>query len=120
MTLLPLLLACSTPAVGPQAVFEPAGAFFDTPFPSDARLGPDGGQDWSSFPNPLGMPLLDTFLDRASQRHGAATNAAIWLKLDGPIEGLPQPLDSVRPGSPLQLVDVDPRSPEFGRRVPLR
>lgn len=122
MILALLLTACTEPTAGPLAVFNPAGGFFDTPWPSDARADADGHADWTGFPNPTALPLLDTFLDRASQTAGAATNAAMYLKFDRPIpwERLPGPAASMSATSPLQLVDVDPRSPTFGQRVPVR
>jgi pimeloyl-ACP methyl ester carboxylesterase len=117
-----LLIACAPVEVGPTATFQPGGGFFDAPWPSDARRTDDGAQDWSSFPNPGAMPLLDAYLSRANERRGAATNAAMYLKFDDALnpDVLPTPANSARPTSPLQLVNVDPRSPGFGLRVPVR
>ncbi len=121
--LVPLLLlaACSEPLSGPTAVFDPDGAFFDAPWPSDARTV-DGVPDWLSFPNPSDLLLLDSFLQLGSRRQGFGQNAPIYFRLAESVEvsALPQAHETLLASSVVQLVDIDPRSPEFGSRVPVR
>ena len=104
------------------ARFDPAGRFFDTPFPSDARRTPEGGLDWARFPNPSALVLLDTFLAQASARPGAGHNGPVYVHFDRPIDpaALPVPADSTSFRSPIQLIDVTPTSPDFLRAVPIR
>jgi acetyl esterase/lipase len=116
------LAACGPDGEGPTAHFDPQGAFFDAPWPSDARRTDAGAPDWSAFPNPAGLALVDTVLDRASSRPGHALNAPVYLRFDAEIdvETLPAPPDTTASSSPIQLLDVDPRSPDFLRRVPIQ
>ncbi len=122
-----LLLAACEPADldVPEAVFDPggpaAGAFFDVPFPADARTNDQGGLDWTLFPNPTQLSLLDDFLAQASARPGAGFNGPTWLRFDGPIDldALPTPEGSLAPASNVQLIDLSPDSPTFLERVPV-
>ncbi|MCB9681514.1 MAG: hypothetical protein H6733_08595 [Alphaproteobacteria bacterium] len=118
-----LVLAACQPPTPPdvEAVFDPGGAFFDAPFPSDARRTSDGGMDWSGFPNPAGNDLFAGFLERASARPGAATDAPVYVRFDVPIDPtvLPTAEASTDPSSSVQLLDVTPGSPTFGERTPV-
>lgn len=116
------LAACAPPVADVQAVFAPEGSgFFSTPFPADARRGEDGRPDWRSFPNPAGLTLFDSFLERASSMDGFGFNAPIWLRFEAPLDArlLPAPEDSLSEDSGLQLIDITPSSPEFGMRTPV-
>ena len=55
-----LLLACTTEpeATGPLPMNDPAGDFFDRPFPSDLRRTA-GGMDLSGFPKRDDIPLIE-------------------------------------------------------------
>ncbi len=100
---------------------ETAG-FFDLPFPFDYRRTTQGGLDLSGFPNPWEVPLLDRYFCVISGVDGFSLNAALYLRFSGPIDAasLPgTPAESLEPSSPVFLVNVDPLSPEYGRRHPL-
>lgn len=126
--LLPLglaLSACTPPPepIGVAPRFDPSDpGFYATPWPSDARVSDEGGPDWSAFPNPTDFPLLDRFLALGSSRPGFAHNAAMYVAFeDDPVlDDLPVPSATILPDSPLQIVDVDPGSPTFGERTPVR
>jgi hypothetical protein len=118
-----LLTGCVRAPGGPTAVFDPDGdGFYSTPWPADARLNEAGNPDWSSFPNPTQLELLDAFLAVGDRTPGFGHNAPIYFRVDDQLDPalLPTAQQSLDPRSPLQLVDVDPRSPTWGQRVPLR
>jgi len=114
------LTACTTTNPNPVAVFNPDGGFFDTPWPSDARTTPEGWADWTGFPNPTDITLIGTYTATASLRTGFAMNAPMYVRFAEPIDTryLPPPEWSTSPASPITLVNVDPRSPEYGLKIP--
>ena len=100
---------------------ETAG-FFDLPFPFDYRRTPQGGLDLSGFPNPWEVALLDRYFGVISGVDGFSLNAALYVRFSGPIDtaSLPgTPAESLENSSPVFLINVDPLSPEIGRRHPL-
>lgn len=123
---LPLAIAlfagCSRPDGGlPEVVYEPASPMlFDAPWPSDARLV-SGSPDLAGFPNPAGLDLVDTFVALAADVPGWGTTSPVYLRFHDAIDvsTLPDPDASIEEGSAIQLVDVDPSSPEWGRRWPV-
>lgn len=118
-----MLLGCTASTDAPEALFQPdASGFFDAPWPSDARVDADGVADWADFPNPESIELLDTFLAVGTQTEGFGHNSPIYFRVPGGMDEtlLPDPEDSTEPTSALQLINVDPRSPAWGERIPLR
>jgi hypothetical protein len=130
-----LLVACgsSSPATsttaGPtRAVFVvPASldalegkTFFDHPFPSDLRRDAAGAVVFKGFPNPSTLPLLAQYVTAsAGLLKGFSTAAAACVRFDGPLDPATLPADppaSLGVNSAVQLVDVDPASPERGTR----
>jgi predicted esterase len=114
---------CASSDGGPAPVWDPASdALFDMPWPTDARLRTDGSPDLSGFPNPYGIPMIDKYLSVSEGLRGYGANGPIYLRFHDPIDAaaLPTPAESVEAGSPLILVDVDPRSPYWGERVPVQ
>ena len=114
---------------GVQVRFDLEGErFFDMPFPTDLRRrsGPPGGLDLSGYPRPglsLTRDLQTRYIQLAARADGFGRSTTIYFAFDDPIgpSNLPvHPMDAAAPGSPVFLVDVDPGSPERGRRFPLR
>lgn len=99
--------------------------FYDLPFPNDVDREPDGTLDLHDFPIPASSPvafLLRRYVGLADRATGAGPNSALFLAFDGSIDpaSLPSsPSASLAAESSLQLVDVDPASPAFGKRLPL-
>ncbi|MDB4946455.1 MAG: putative extracellular enzyme of alpha/beta hydrolase superfamily [Labilithrix sp.] len=95
-------------------------AFFDHPFPSDLRRDAKGAAVFTGFPNPQNLPLLTQYVNAtAGLLDGFSPAAAIALRFDGPIDEttLPQTPDAAaRSDASVQIVDVDPASPERGQR----
>lgn len=113
------------PAPGdlPRPLFDPAGGFFDAPWPDDHRTSAQGTLDFTGFPTPSGgIALLESYFAFGGRQVGFGTNTGVWLRLDGPPDAarLPNPRESLERGSALVLVDVDPASPWRGERFPVR
>ena len=103
------------------AVSEPEG-FFDYPFPSDARLTAAGAPALTTFYEPVGTTLL-LEVRRAVERdiRGFSPLAGVYFRFSAPLDegSLPGTIDeSVAEGATAFLVDVDPDSPQRGRRWP--
>jgi hypothetical protein len=94
--------------------------FFDHPFPSDLRRDADGTAHFGGFPNPAAVPLLDAYVAvTKGLLHGFSPTAAIYLRFTGAIDPATLPADppsSTAKDSSVQIVDVDPTSPEHGQR----
>jgi len=93
--------------------------FFDHPWPSDLRLE-NGSPRFQGYPNPRVIPILDTYVQAAKGLlDGFSPAAAGFLRFTGPIDEttLPAtPKDGLDPAASVQLIDVDPSSPEHGQR----
>lgn len=99
-----------------------SGAFFANGFPTDLRVKPDGRLDLRNFPRQShGMTRLYVETVQADIQ-GYSPIMPAYLPFTGPIAmaQLPQMAEAyAQADSPLQWVDVDPSSPERGRRFPL-
>jgi hypothetical protein len=109
-----------------RALFElpregaPPDDFYALPFPSDIRVV-DGHPDMRDFPRP--SRLLGSYADAVATLDGFGLNAPIHVRFSDAIDvrSLPAtPEASLEDDAAVYLVDVDPDSPERGRRVPLR
>jgi hypothetical protein len=131
---LSLAVAAAATACGPrdvpfvdratQAVFDPASAdYWSMPFPHDLRLARDGTPGLSSWPGAYENTLVEMWLETADERlRGFGLTTGVFLPISGDLdpESLPgDPAASVAEGASVFLVDVDPDSPERGRRFPL-
>ncbi|MBL8741160.1 MAG: hypothetical protein JNK04_08705 [Myxococcales bacterium] len=95
--------------------------FFDQPFPSDARKV-DGHVRVSGWPNPKAVPILAQYIDFIDGRlTGFSPVAAGFLRFSSPLDpaSLPDAASSLSPEASVQLIDVDPDSPEYGQRRPI-
>jgi hypothetical protein len=94
--------------------------FLDHPFPSDLRRHPDGTIRYEGFYNPRNNALLDQYAGYADGlTEGFSPLAAGYLRFDAPLDpaSLPAtPRDGLAADASVQLVDVDPTSPEYGKR----
>ena len=95
-------------------------AFFDHPFPSDLRKDANGAVVFKGFPNPQGLPLLTQYVTASNGLlKGFSPAAAAALRFDGPLDPQTLPTDptaSVANDASVQVIDVDPTSPEHGKR----
>lgn len=94
--------------------------FLDHPFPSDLRRNEDGTVRYAGFYNPRKNPLLTEYYGYADGLTvGFSPLAAGALRFEDAIDpsSLPAtPLDALSADATVQLVDVDPKSPERGKR----
>ncbi len=98
------------------------GHFFDIPFPSDARVNQDGTIDMSAFPNKVHWKIVRRTKEAVSKGYGFSTGTAVYFHASGKIDtaGLPAgPAASLGRESTVFLVDIDPDSPEYGKRLPV-
>jgi hypothetical protein len=107
--------------VVPTSLDELSGdRFFEHPFPSDVRRESDGTVRFVGWPNPTANSLVATYLKTTDHLlDGFSPDTPIYVRFSGPIDPSTLPSDppaSGANGSPLQLVDVDPASPEKGAR----
>lgn len=114
-----LALACAPGGDGPRPVVAGPG-FFDRPFPSDTRMVA-GHPDLSDFPLQDEIPLLQRYTAQAPVLGGFGLASPMWVQFEGPLDlaALPTPAQSIAAGASVFVVDVDPRSPERGRRIPI-
>lgn len=93
------------------------------PFPSDHRRTPAGTVDVSGFPNPQAETLLNDYITHlADHVDGFGTVAPIYMTFTADLDPGSLPVDppaATELSASMQLVDVTPSSPEYGRRFPL-
>ncbi|MBI4956585.1 MAG: hypothetical protein HY908_31500, partial [Myxococcales bacterium] len=97
------------------------GAFWQLPFPSEARRGADGRIVWRDVPGYDSFVLGAGLADADAELDAFSVAPVVYFRFSGPLrEGsLPRPEASLRPDAQVQLVDVDPTSAHRGERVPL-
>lgn len=93
--------------------------FFDHPWPSDLRLE-NGSPRFKGFYNPLQLPILVSYIGALNGLvDGFSPAGAGYLRFTGAIDAgtLPAtPKDAQDPAASVQLLDIDPSSPERGAR----
>ena len=107
--------------VVPKDVTDLAQAsFYDHPWPSDYRLDADGNVLFAGFYSPKDAALLSTYLAAvAGEIHGFSTAAFGYLRFTSDLDPttLPaSPPDTLTATSTVQIINVDPSSPEHDRR----
>ena len=94
--------------------------WYDVPWPSDLRRDPDGSIRVTGFYNPHQTIILDTYIKNTKGLLDGFSPASLgYFRFTGHID--PTTLPSSPPatldtGASVQIVDVDPRSPERGKR----
>ena len=96
----------------------PLGA---VPFPHDLYRDDAGGLKLTGFPNQLGV-LAQLVSEIEAGTAGFGTTSGLFLSFASPIDTAALPQDggeSLRDDATLALIDIDPESPELGRRWPI-
>jgi len=126
----------STPApaqesVAPASIFVVPGAlselggeaFLDHPFPSDLRRDDAGNAVYDGFYDPFESALLRDYVAATKGLlAGFSPAAAMYMRFNTDIDPATLPADpgaAAQAGASIQLVDVDPASPERGKRRPI-
>ena len=119
------LFGCaSEPPAAPAFVLmsydRPTG-LFDAPFPDESARKPDGTIDIAKFPGYDGAIFVQAAWSTAARdARGFSQTSTIYFRTNAPLGAtLPTPAKSTATDSPIQILDVDPQSPERGKRVPL-
>ncbi len=93
--------------------------FFDHPWPSDFRLE-NGSPRCAGYYNPRQIPIITQYIESTKDLlDGFSPAAAGYLRFTGPIdpETLPRtPKEALAEDASVQLLDIDPTSPEHGTR----
>ncbi|HVJ93066.1 MAG TPA: hypothetical protein VM580_24870 [Labilithrix sp.] len=96
------------------------GRFFEHPFPSDLRREADGTARFIGWPNPGGNALVGAYIQGTEHVFdGFSPLGPVYLRFTGPIDPAslpPSPTAALREDASVQLVDVDPLSPDRGKR----
>lgn len=95
--------------------------FFDHPWPSDLRL--DGGKvKLTHFPDPRFSGNIASYVKYMDGKlDGFSPAAAGFVRFDGPLDeiSLPMPDATLSADASVQLIDIDPASPDYGKRNPV-
>jgi hypothetical protein len=107
--------------VVPNDVTDLAGsAFYDHPWPSDYRLDASGNVLFTGFDNPKNEPILTSYLTAvAGTIHGFSIAAFGYMRFATDLDPttLPAtPPDTLSASSTVQIINVDPSSPEHDQR----
>lgn len=132
IALLLLLPACSTfEEAAVSTAYDPASpAFWDLPFPSNARRQGDGSFGFRNYPlQPTGRAvnntLVEMWLSSADERvrGGFGVDSAVYFAASGDVDASSLPATaaaSTAREASAYVVDIDPASPERGRRLAVR
>jgi hypothetical protein len=94
--------------------------FFDQPWPNDLRVE-NGSPRLTGFYNPLSIQILDTYItSMTGQIDGFSPAGAGYLRFTGAIDpaSLPAtPKDGLDSSASVQLLNIEPFSPEYGQRL---
>lgn len=95
-----------------------ADHFYDHPWPSDLRLE-NGRVKLSNFPNPKRSGNIDAYIESMDGvLDGFSPAGAGFVRFTGGFipTTLPSPEETLESGAAVQLIDIDPTSPEYGNR----
>ena len=97
---------------------------FALPWPNDLARDSSGKLDLAFFPSEGAHPLVAQYLRTFNHRlAGFSPTAAVYFTFGMDLDAASLPADAAstrRAESVLQLIDVDPRSPDRGARIPLQ
>lgn len=99
--------------------------FFDVGFPSDLKQDPGGKIDLSNFPNAWHPFVNDYSYAYQQLNSGYSPLMPLYMRFRGnptvSLLNLPvNPMSYVSVDAPVQVIDIDPNSPERGKRFPLK
>jgi hypothetical protein len=93
--------------------------FYAMPLPSDLRLDGKGAPSFKGFPDPKAMPTVKALAALVADHKGWPVMPVAYFAFDAPLaEHAQADVIPAAVGSPVLLVDVDPKSPERGKLRP--
>ena len=99
--------------------FASPDAFYNFPYPSDLRLGTNGGPIGASFPNPKNNALLKPVQKIIDEHKGFPLVPAAYFTFSAPMAERDENVAiAAEADSPVLLIDVDPSSPTRGQLIP--
>jgi hypothetical protein len=122
-----VLAGCGTQSPQSSSIFVvPASldalseaTFFDHPWPSDLRVE-NGHVRVKGYYNPKSVPIVGQYIESIDgQLDGFSPVAAGFLRFAAPLDPTTLPADpkaALDPHASVQLIDIDPKSPEHGQR----
>ena len=102
--------------------FDKSAAFFDLPFPNDARRDQNGMVDMSGFPNPNDNPYVKKLLAViGSTTSGFGTTSTIHFTFNHAIDPdtLPELAATINNDSSVMLINIDANSDSLGEQIPV-
>ncbi len=121
--ILVLVLVCGAARAKVEMVFslQPAADYFAIPYPSDLHRYPDGRVDRANFPMPVGNALTMHYRKVADKADGFGLSESAFIRFSGKLEAsrLPPVEATIKPDSPIVLVNIDRASPGFGEHIPV-
>ena len=104
----------------PRLRFDIHGGFFDAPFPIMTRLRDEGDLRLDDFPNPAGTRLIEDYLEAAAASGEFSRNGIVYFPFDAALDEECFTRQEVpQADGPVFFVNVDPLSPDYGRRFPV-
>jgi hypothetical protein len=95
--------------------------FYDHPWPSDLRRDASGAIVYQGFYDPHAVSLIASFVATSKGLlHGFSPTAVTYFRFTGDLDPATLPADppaTTGDGASVQIVDVDPASPDHGKRV---
>lgn len=111
-----------TAIAGVQAHMSYGAGFFQAPFPGEHRRLADGRPDVSGFPDPDANKLLGRVLGILNNSvDGFGLTSGVFFSLTGAVNqaNLPDLAGSIGTSAKVFLINVDPASPDLGKRHPV-
>ncbi len=119
------LCACPKPYVerATQVTFDPEGnSFWSVPLPSELRVQADGTSNLERWPGER-PALVKMWLSTIDARvpSGWGVNAGAFFTTNAAVDvaSLPAAAQTLTAESPIQLINIDPASKEYGQRTPV-
>ncbi len=122
--------SCGDAPLGPRALFVASpndalegASFLDLPFPLDSRRNAAGHPIYTGHLNEPNRETPRFYAAEATRLlSGFSTSSALYVRFREPVlaSSLPQSVaDSISPKSSVQLIDIDPTSPNMGSLHPV-
>ncbi len=97
-------------------------ADFSLPWPNDLALTSQGRVDLTFLPNANHNGLVGQYVQQFNQAlDGFSTVGAVYFRFAADLDPASLPTDAAAsrdPGASVQIVDIDPASPDHGHRIP--